>query len=301
MKALWQFIRRLWRRVLEPSLVQASVAAVVGCMFIAAAIVFSSAGENNAGAYICYALALLSLVYIGYICAYGFPKVKQRTLEVFSRNSFADRLIKNYGFRTIVLAFISIVLNGLYAIYNGALAIFFGTFSGMLFAAYYLLLCALRGAVLSCERRHAGTSDTGFEHSDSVKLYVRCGIVLVVFTFIIVAAMIRIIISEGREAPPGYLIYVSALYTFVRFGFSVYNIRKAKQFNDFGIKALRNIGFADALVSLFILQMALISVFGGVEDLHVFNAVTGAAVCGIIIFMGIYMAVTGTRELKTED
>ena len=155
MKRLLLYFKRLWQRVLNPSVVQAAIAFVVGCIFIAAAIVLSLNGINDVGAYFCYFFALLSLVYIGYICVYGFPKVKQRTLEFAARYEFTSNLVKNYGYRTVVIACASVALNAAYAVYNSAVALHYSALWNGLFAVYYILLCALRGTFLMDKRKKA--------------------------------------------------------------------------------------------------------------------------------------------------
>lgn len=301
MSRIKQFFMRLWHRILNPSLVQAAIATVIGSALIAVAIVLSMSGTNDIGAYVCYSLSLLALVYIGYIVYYGYPRVKQRTLEVASRYEFTANLVKNYGYRTMVVAGASIFLNAIYAVYNGAIALHYSSLWSALFAVYYVLLCALRGGILTGTRRKGNEGKTdGERRLHVINLYIRSGMLLIVFTLLIIVGIVRLAVAGSGVQQSQYLIYVSAIYTFLRFGFAVHNIRKAKKFDDFGTKALRNIGFADALVALFTLQMSMTSAFGGGGDFsRIIGMVTGSSVCAIIIFMGIYMIVVGKRALRT--
>ncbi len=300
MDRITRFFKSLWHRVINPSIVQAVTAIIIGSIFIAAAVVLSLSDTSDIGAYFCYAFAFLSLVYIGYIICYGYPRVKQRTLEFAAKYTFTSNLVKNYGYRTMVMACASIALNALYAIYNGALAIHYWSVWCSLLAVYYLLLCILRGGLLTGTRVKGNEHLTPSERAEqNIKLYVNCGIFLIVFTFLIIGAIVRIAVAEGNpRAGTGFPIFVSGLYTFIRFGFSAYNIRKAKKWQDFGTRALRNINFADALVALFSFQVSLTSVFGEGQSNRVLNMATGVAVCGIIVFMGIYMIAAGRRALK---
>ena len=267
---------RLWHRILNPSLVQAAIATVIGSALIAVAIVLSMSGTNDIGAYVCYYLSLLALVYIGYIVYYGYPRVKQRTLEVASRYEFTANLVKNYGYRTMVVAGASIFLNAIYAVYNGAIALHYSSLWSALFAVYYVLLCALRGGILTGTRRKGNEGKTdGERRLHVINLYIRSGMLLIVFTLLIIVGIVRLAVAGSGVQQSQYLIYVSAIYTFVRFG------------------------FADALVALFTLQMSMTSAFGGGGDFsRIIGMVTGSSVCAIIIFMGIYMIVVGKRALR---
>ena len=305
MKRLLLYFKRLWQRVLNPSVVQAAIAFVVGCIFIAAAIVLSLNGINDVGAYFCYFFALLSLVYIGYICVYGFPKVKQRTLEFAARYEFTSNLVKNYGYRTVVIACASVALNAAYAVYNSAVALHYSALWNGLFAVYYILLCALRGTFLMDKRKKARALTKDVRAGLSAKKYVRCGIWLIMLTLLIVANIVSMSVAGAGRRQSGYLVIAAALYTFVRFGLAVRNIRKAKKQDDFSIKALRNIGFADALVALFVLQTSMLVSFGEnhagyAAFSRTMGIATGTAVCAIMVFMGIYMIVSGRRALKDE-
>lgn len=298
-----KFFSRLWHRALNPSVMQAVVAVIVGCAFIAAAVVLAASGENSAWSVICYVPAFLSLAYIVYVVCYGAPRVKRRTLEFAQRYDFTRNLVKNYGYRTVVLSCASLALNAVYAIYNGAVALHYLSLWSALFALYYVLLCALRGWLLMGKRSKKGT-ELSLEslRAYNIKLYVRCGLSLIAFTLLIVAALVRIVVSSGAPAFPHHLIYASALYTFVRLGFAVYNISKARKQNDFGARALRNVNFADALVALFVLQTSMNAAFGGGESFsRSMAAAFGTLVCAAIVVMGIYMIVSGRHALKTED
>ncbi len=300
MKRVAEFFKRLWERILNPSIVQAIIVSVVGCAFIAVAVVLSLAGVGDAGAYCCYALALLALIYIIYIFIYGYPRVKQRTLEFAKRYEFTENLVENYGYRTMVLTCVSIALNAIYGIYNAALAAHYMSLASALLAAYYLLLGALRGGLIYTTREKGELIPEKERRKKSIKSYINCGIFLIVFTLLIVGAMVRLTIFGG-DGQSVYLIFVSGVYTLVRFSFAVLNINKAKKYSDFGTKALRNINFADALVALYSLQMSVVSAYGEGDNLQIFNAVTGGAVCVIMIVMSVHMVVNGRRAFLKEE
>ena len=298
MKRLLLYFKRLWQRVLNPSVVQAAIAFVVGCIFIAAAIVLSLNGINDVGAYFCYFFALLSLVYIGYICVYGFPKVKQRTLEFAARYEFTSNLVKNYGYRTVVIACASVALNAAYAVYNSAVALHYSALWNGLFAVYYILLCALRGTFLMDKRKKARALTKDERAELSAKKYVRCGIWLIMLTLLIVANIVSMSVAGAGRRQSGYLVIAAALYTFYKVTVSIVNFFKTRKMTDMRLHAVRTVNIADALVSLFALQTAMFREFSPEADMGPANALTGLAVCALTAAMGIVMFVGAALRLK---
>ncbi len=78
---------------------------------------------------------------------------------------------------------------------------------------------------------------------------------------------------------------------FYKLTMSIINMVKARKEKSLLLITLRNIGYSDALVSLLSLQTALFAAFGQAEDefIPVMNALTGAAVCLMVLGLGIYM------------
>jgi len=64
---------------------------------------------------------------------------------------------------------------------------------------------------------------------------------------------------------------------------------------------IRNIGYADAMVSLVSLQAAMLVSFGDDMDTRWMNLLTGGVVCLIILSMGIYMVRSAVRQLAHEE
>lgn len=95
----------------------------------------------------------------------------------------------------------------------------------------------------------------------------------------------------------GILVYGIAIYTFYKLGMSVLNLHTASRQSSWSVKAIRNIGFVDALMSLLHLQITLITVYSSIndKDSRVLNIVIGFCICLICIVIGIRMIV---RALK---
>ena len=80
-----------------------------------------------------------------------------------------------------------------------------------------------------------------------------------------------------------------ALYAFVRLTLGIIHLVQSKHSPSPVIKTLRNISFADALVSIFSLQRSMLVSFGGMtpENIRLFNLLTGSGVCILVFLLGL--------------
>ena len=118
-----------------------------------------------------------------------------------------------------------------------------------------------------------------------------------VLNFALVAAIVQMVNAGGGYEYAGLMIYVMATYTFYKLGLSIYNIVKAKKHKDYTIQSIKNISFADSLVSILALQTALLAAFAENYEPALPNALTGGAVSLIIIAIGIIMIANGQTQL----
>ena len=104
-------------------------------------------------------------------------------------------------------------------------------------------------------------------------------------------AVIMLVSGEGGKSYQGLLIYAVATYTFYKLGMAIRNMIKVRKEKSLLLVILRNISYADALVSLLSLQTALFVAFGqdSGELIPLMNALTSAGVCLMILGIGIYM------------
>lgn len=90
---------------------------------------------------------------------------------------------------------------------------------------------------------------------------------------------------------PGYIIYLSAIYTFYAMIISVINLVKFRRLGSPILSVAKVLNFVSAMMSVLGLQTAMISRFSenGENYRKMMNAVTGAFVWGIVIVIAVYM------------
>ena len=231
---------------------------------------------------------ILSLYLI--LASLGIP-LRAKNVK-YVRKFFAD-----WSFRTYVYASVSVVFNVCYVVFGIIIAnieqsVWLGALVG-----YHVFLAAARAVVMYSVWRKKSCDE-----AYKLRVYSMCGVVLVLLAFAIVP-VIRLVLDDANDY--NYFVstvtYVSAiaLYTFVKLGIALHNMRKARRLNDRSVIAVKNICFADALISLFALQAAMIKELGNDAELgKLLNPILGAVVALAIFAMGIYMFVNGLRRIK---
>lgn len=252
-----------------------------------------------------YGAAAVGLGYSIYTVVIYAPGLKGRTVTLMKKNRLVARMLESYGFRTVVMGSVSLLINLAYALFNGIVAILsLSVWYGAL-AGYYLLLTVLRGHLVLHHRKVSkGAFEARTQRSSEISRYRLCGILLIALPLCLSVAIWQMVTSEGGYAYMGLTIYVVAAYTFYKITAAVINAVKARQSNDLTVKALRNVGLADAAVSVLALQTAMFHSFGGGMNTGLANSLTGAAVCATTVTVGIYMLIKtqkSSKEMRNED
>ena len=249
-------------------------------------------------AYTLFGIAACSLAYSVYLLIRFAPKVKKGIIDWAEKYEFTRSLLRNYGFRTIVLTIGSFSLSIAFGIYNGVLGIMMKSIWFGALAAYYIFLALLRGSVLTYHRKKKAKKRED-SYSTRTRVYRKCGFWLLILNVALSAAIAQMIFSNRKFEYAGWTIYAFAAYAFYKITMSIINLFKARKQTDLTVQAIRNVNLADAAVSILALQTALLGTFGS-EGLNValFNTLTGIAVSLLSIGIGVQMIAYANKKLK---
>ena len=104
------------------------------------------------------------------------------------------------------------------------------------------------------------------------------------------SGVVLLTIAEGTaKAYSGIMAISIAAYTFYKIIMAVIHMVKVRKMESPILITIRNIGVADALVSMLTLQMTMLVSFQGTDspDMNRMNGITGLAVCLLISALGI--------------
>lgn len=246
--------------------------------------------------YVVYALAALFLTYAVYAFVICAKRIKRALTGWLKKFRFTNRLISDFGFRTLFFSAISFLLNAAFALFEGILAIVGHSVWYGALAGYYLVLSVLRFVVVLF-----GAKTPKDDVCRRANIYEACGAALFVLTLALSVAVVQMVLFDKAFAYAGLMIYAAAAYAFIKIALAVRNLVKAKKYDDFAVQSLRNINFAAALVSMLGLQTALISAFSEGGGMRFMNAVSGGIVCFAIAGMGVYMIIRSIMFKKVKE
>ena len=206
------------------------------------------------------------------------------------KNRFRTMLAGSYDERAPYVLNASLAFNLLYSIFKLAAGIVYGSFWMIGLGGYYGLLAVMRFLLM----RH-------LNHGDLVparKAYRRTAWLLLGLTAIIAGLIAQTFISQKTYEYPGLLIYVFAAFAFTKIIAATVSLIRKRRHENLVLAAARSVTFAQALMSVLALQVAMISRFGenNTAFARIMNGILGAVICLLVILVAIGMLVKTDRR-----
>ena len=251
-------------------------------------------------AYLLYCVSAVLFAYSVYAIVLIVKNIKRVAALKMRKHRFTNALAENYGFRTAVFSSVSVFLNVANSIFNGMLSIVYGSVWHAALSGYYFALALVRCGVLAggawAKRTACGDKETEMRRKLSVKR--AAGVLLLLLELVIPAAVARLLVSSEYYDRLLLPALASAAYSFVKLALVIVNLVKARRHGDPVVSSIRGINFIDALMSILITQLMLVSYAGGKSGyVAVINICTGSAVCCVTAAIGIIMTAGAHRAL----
>lgn len=245
------------------------------------------------------AFCLLSLS-IYYIIRYFVCDVKDIKKMVVSRYRVVNYLSENYKDRSFIFAVPGFAVNCLFTLFNAFIGVRAFSAWYISLAVYYAMLGIMRFKFLNQELMLRRGDKERSSALREWKVFLHMGILLILMSIALSGMVILMVRGGYGKSYPEYIIYVVALYTFIKLITSIINMVKAGKYKLPQLMGLRNIGYADALVSMLSLQTAMFAAFdnGDMAFRELMNSITGACVCVMVIGIGVSMVCIGASNIK---
>ena len=239
-----------------------------------------------------YVLAAILLTG-AFICLYKDLRngIIEKFLTTVKKNSFGAHFLEDYRFRTILTTMPSFMINVAYTIYNGVIGIMNQSSWFITMAVYYSLLGIMRYCAVHTERKISRLEDHELIRKKELAVIKIDGILLLLLNLAL-SGVVLLTIAEGTAKAYSDIMAISiAAYTFYKIIMAVIHMVKVRKMESPILITIRNIGVADALVSMLTLQMTMLVSFQGTDslDMNRMNGITGLAVCLLISALGISM------------
>lgn len=259
--------------------------------------VFVSKNQHCIAAYIIYGISAYALVTLSvsapeiYRGIRAFAK-SNRAVTKIKGTELGGRYFSDISFRGSVSIYQGMAVNFFYVIFRLAAGIRYASVWFISMAVYYLVLGILRVYLICCYRRNG---------ADKLRCYRNTAWLLFLLNIPMGGMILLMIKTNSGFTYPGYVIYLSAMYTFYIVILSVINLVKFRRLGDPVLSAAKVLNFVAAMMSILGLQTAMIATFSKEGDgfRKLMNTLTGTAVYAAVIVIAVYMLVH-SRKIKTE-
>lgn len=255
--------------------------------------------NNGAPAYVIYAFSAYSLT----ILCVAAPRVFKKVYAAILQNRWIQKLLfhpvtrqyrTSLSFRGAVSLYCGVIMNVLYIAFRLTVGALYASVWSFSIAAYYFLLSGLRIFLILCYRHR------------NAKLEYRCyrATALSLFALNIpMAGMVAFMVRTGSGFNySGYIIYLSAVYTFYTVTLAVLNLIKYRRLGSPILSAAKVLNLVSAMMSILALQTAMLAQFSKNEIAYskLMNGITGSCVCGLVVAVAIFM-LWHSKKLKPQN
>lgn len=271
---------------------------IVPMVFAALIFIFAAGKTESAFAYLIYGMSAYSLA----VLIVAVPALardirstvgKSRIMERVRTTHIVGQYLSDLAFRGSVSIYQGMTVNFLYVIFRIVTGIRYLSVWFLSMAVYYFVLGGLR-AYLIFSFRHRKNE------RDEFRCYRRTAWLLFLLNIPMGGMIILMIRKNSGFAYPGYIIYLSALYTFYTLILSIVNIVKFRKLGDPILSAAKVLNFVSAMMSVLGLQTAMISRFSadGENYRKLMNTITGGFVYVTVIVIAVYMLLHSRKIRK---
>ncbi len=298
-------------KILYPPAWVIALSSVIG--FPATIVSLKFLSETNPISYVSYVLSAYALTTL----CFNFTRAKKRCRELIHgdeikaivsfrnfmhRYKYTSMYLDDREFRAKVSLYIGLIINLMYAVFKCSTGAIFRSAWLWAIGVYYVILSAIRLMLLRNVRitdKKEHTAERRIYEYKSARL---CGIMMLALNVAMTLMTVQMIWQNRGYEYRGYIIYISALYAFYCLINAVVNVVKFAKINNPILSAAKMLSLAGALMSMFALQTAMFSAFGGGESYQrLMNTVTGGIVCAAVLGIAMFMIVTSNKKLAQSN
>ena len=284
MKRAWTLLERLLH---PPKWVLLTLPPIV----FAALIYVLLKGKNSMPAYMIYCMSAYCLTIWMFPLPRLFRKAKANIMHRLTGTVFGGKYIGDLAFRGSVSIWQGMMVNFLYVVFRIFVGIRYASVWFLTIAIYYLLLGVMRLSLILDYRNRNAKSE--------LLCYRRTAWLLFLLNIPMGGMIVLMVLTDSGFSYPGYVIYLSALYTFYTIILAIAHLVEFRKLGSPILSAAKVLNFVAALMSLLGLQTAMISQFSteGENFRRMMDAITGGGVWFAVILTAVYMLLH-SRKMK---
>lgn len=273
-----------------PKLVSILLSSVV---FTALIFIFVNGQNDSVIAYTLYGLSAYCMTILVLASLKFFRKAKIFVFNKVTDIPFGRKYFDDITFRGGISIYQGMIVNFLYVVFRMVVGISYASVWFISMAAYYLVLGIIRMSLIISYRHRDMKSEW--------RCYRRTGWMLFLLNIPMGGMIIQMVLNDSGYSYPGYIIYLSAMYTFYTMILSLVNLIKFRKSGSPILSAAKILNFVAAMMSILGLQSAMILQFSSHGEAYsrMMNSITGGFVYGTVIFIAVYMLLH-SRKIKKE-
>lgn len=257
--------------------------------------------NESATAYAFYALSAYSLAVLIIDSIKRIPKIKIKVRSYIDKKSKSVKFINDYltdvRFKGMFNLYFDAIFDALYTSFRLIIGIIYSSIWSITLAVYHLFLGLLRIYLATSLRKEKTLAEnTLFEYNCSYNVAR-----LIFLLYLPMGGIIALMIwTDSGFVFPGYVIYLSALFTFYNAVSAVVNLVKFKNVGSPILSSAKAINLIVAMTSVLGLQTAMITAFSENQDSfrQTINAVTGGAITIAVISIAVYIIANARKNIK---
>ena len=263
--------------------------------------IFATDNGDSTAAYVFYALSAYSLA----ILVIGLPKILPRLAgkirAAIAKKSESIKFLNSYltdkKFKSDVKLCQGAIIDALYSVFKLVTGIIYSSVWFVTLAVYHLVLGILRVFLVLCGRKSNKSDEKLLCEYRHYNLTAR---LLLLLSIPMSGMIVLMVLTNSGFTYPGYVIYLSAMYTFYKVIMAAIDLKRFKKVGSPILSAGKAVNFTAAITSVLGLQTAMIAAFSENNDDFrlTMNAVTGAGVMAFTILIAFYMIIKSVREIK---
>lgn len=247
--------------------------------------------------YLSYFISAYTLV----IVCLRMPGVYRKGKAVLYRNRVTNRYLTDKELRLRFSLYLGLAINAGFAIMKVVFGFLYNSAWLYAVAGYNMILSIIRFFLV---RRDMSTRKSETEEERRIfarKAYRLTGYLMCFLNVAISVIVIMVVVHNQTIIYHEFVIYAIAAYSFYSIGKAIFDVIKYRNHENRVFTAIKEVAFAKALVSIFTMQVAMLTQFGGeMQTSFIFNLLTGIAVIiGVSVLTSIMLR-RGMRDKKCE-
>ncbi len=245
-------------------------------------------------AYFSYVLSFYTLL----IWCLRIPIIIKYFKFLKEKNKYINKLTSDIVLRNNIVMYFTFFWNVTYALFQLSLGFINNSFWFFSLAIYYLCLALIRFYLVDYTRNNKIKDNL----KDEFIHYRMCGFILLILNIIISIIIFFMVFMDKSFLHHEIITIAIATYTFVTFGYAIYNIIKYRKVGSPVLSAGKAVRLAQALVSMLTLEATMLSTFGSdsldITTKRIFLIITGTFVSTLIVLIAIYMIIRSNKTLR---